>query len=153
MKLLVDGLNTLPEEELKGISQQNWAQRMSMEDARAWVLDPNDKPNRLFNGVPTWRVQGFVTEVGDRGKYKEFLVVDAEKSLAARNKFTDQIGMISAAFYTAVPKDSPRSTSRGVIGTTDGQEGGADFTPNSDLRAGDLLAVVHIKYVDADTLR
>lgn len=152
MKLLVDGLNTLPEKADKGIEQWNWGQRMNLEDARSWVLDPNDRPDRKRNGVPTWAVNGFVTEVGQFGKYKEFVVVDAEKSVAARQQFTDQVGMISAAFFTAVPANQKPGESRG-LGTDAGEERGANLTTNDRLVAGDMLAVVHIKYVDADSLK
>jgi len=135
MRLLVDGLNTLPEKEkdTKGIETQAVAQRVNLGDARPWVLDPAVSP--------TFAVAGFVTETGVNGKYKEFTVVDASQSLAARQKFTDQIGLITAAFY------APAGGSRGV-GTTGGREQRFDGTEKK-AQVGDLLGVVHIHYSDA----
>jgi hypothetical protein len=154
MKLLVDGLNTLPEQLNKGIEQWDWGQRMNLEDARAWVLDP--KTALKVKNMPTWDIKGFVTETGQHGKYKEFVIVDADKGLAARQQFTDSIGMITAAFYKAVPKNTPEeapSSSRSAFSTDAGSEHVADLTENKDLKAGEFLSVVHIKYVDADSLR
>ena len=71
---------------------------------------------------------------------------DADNSLAARQKFTDQIGIITAAFYT------PASMSRGALGTGLGKERGEEFLAAHELVPGKLLTVVHIRYVDAATL-
>ena len=62
MRLLVDGLNTLPEKETdsKGIAAYVIGKPVSLNEARHWALDP-DAPNALFNGVPTYRVKGFVS--------------------------------------------------------------------------------------------
>ncbi|HEY2841421.1 MAG TPA: caspase family protein [Pirellulales bacterium] len=135
MRLLVDGLNTLPEKEkdTKGIETFAVAPRVNLSDARAWVLDP------AVSSV--FAVAGFVTETGVQGKLREFTVVDANQSLAARQKFTDQIGLITAAFY------APAGGSRGV-GTTGGREQTADLTERQG-KVGDLLGVVHIRYTDA----
>ena len=62
MRLLVDGLNTLPEKETdsKGIAAYVIGKPVSLNEARHWALDP-DAPNALVNGVPTYRVKGFVS--------------------------------------------------------------------------------------------
>ena len=138
MRLLVDGLNTLPEKaaEDKGIDTLLVAHRVNLDDARAWILDPQ-RAKRFV-------VRGFVTEMGPQGKYNAFKVVDADESLAARQEFTDQLGIITAAFYTA-------SDTRGPLGIGFGEEGSDDYTTRSDKRIGSLLSVINIRYVDADT--
>jgi hypothetical protein len=145
MRLLVDGLNTsLEQENDKGIATYVVGKRVNLDEANPKVLDPADKLVTKIGGIPTWAVRGFVTEAGTRGKLREFTVVDADKSLAARQKFTDQIGIITAAFYAEGG------------GTRDvGIDAGREVSENLrqvDAKIGSLLSVVHIRYVDADTL-
>jgi len=144
MRLLVDGLNTLPEKEVtKGVQMFVVGKRVNLDEARHWELDPAQ--GTLF------AVRGFVTETGVQGKLREFLVTDADQSLAARQKFTDQIGLITAAFYTPVkPQPDPRS--RGMLGTTLGNERNEQILEAERLVPGKLLSVVHIRYVDAASL-
>lgn len=138
LRLLVDGLNTLPEKETtKGVTTVVVGKRVNLEEARHWELDPK------FSRVTA--VRGFVTEVGPQGKLKEFTVVEADQSLAARHKFTDQIGLITAAFY------APKSVPRGLVGTAAGKERPEEIGKAHDLVPGNLLGVVHIRYVDADS--
>ncbi len=136
MRLLVDGLNTLPqkEENTKGVETMQVAPRVNLSEARAWVLDPAVRSD--------FAVAGFVTETGVQGKLREFTVVDASQSLAARQQFTDQIGLITAAFY------APAGATRGA-GTAAGRERQVDLTTRSGVQPGDLLGVVHIRYSDA----
>lgn len=154
MRLLVDGLNTLPEPmPVRGILTEYWAQRVSLDRARHFVLDP--AVSRVFG------VRGFVTETGKEGKVRVFTVSHAEKALAARQQFTDQVGLITAAFYEvrAVSRNAPTVESRGIagvrgLGTTAGPtDSPEDLTERADSGVGNLLAVVHIRYVDADELR
>ena len=69
----------------------------------------------------------------------------AEHTLAARRQFTDQIGLISVAFYNP-------ATSRALLGTDAGPPGKADFTERGGVNVGSLIAVVHVRLVDADEL-
>lgn len=139
MRLLVDGLNTLPEKEkIKGVATTIWGKRVSLEEARHWELDPARSS--------VFAVRGFVTEADPLGKAKEFKVVDASESLAAQQQFTDQIGMITAAFYAA--KAEPRG-----IGTAAGEERRERIEKSKGLQCGNLLGVVHIHYVDADGIQ
>jgi len=140
MRLLVDGLNTLPERETtKGVLTYVTGKRVNLDEARHWELDP------AYSTL--YAVRGFVTEVGVEGKLREFLVVDADESLAARQKFTDQVGLITAAFY------APAAGSRGV-GTGLGQQRSEEILKAQEgQRCGNLLAVVNIRYVDADALQ
>lgn len=136
MRLLVDGLNTLPEKELtKGVQLYVVGKRVNLDDARAWELDPG----------ALYAVRGFVTETGLEGKLREFTVVDANDSLAARQKFTDQIGIITAAFY------APASHGSRSVGTGLGQSR-TEVIEKAKTLPGNLLAVVHIRYVEAEAL-
>jgi hypothetical protein len=139
MRLLVDGLNTLPEKEnTKGVSTMIWGKRVSLEEARPWEMDPTR--SSIF------AVRGFVTEADTQGKLKEFKVVDAAESLAAQQEFTDQIGMITAAFYA--PKAGTRR-----IGTAAGEERSERIEKSKGFECGNLLGVVNIRYVDADAVQ
>jgi hypothetical protein len=149
LRLLVDGLNTLPEKYLeKGISTVEVAPRVNLSQARHWVLDPNP-PNSQRRNV--WGINGFVTETGVQGKLREFKVVDAESSVAARKSFTDQIGLITAAFYRReIPRTyagSSIGSARPGAGTGFGEERQADLRERTDVRPGDLWAVINIRYV------
>ena len=139
MRLLVDGLNTLPEkQQTKGITTMLVAPRVNLDKARHWILDPSVA--KLF------AIRGFVTETGAGGRLREFLVTDADQSLAARQKFTDQVGLITAAFYL------PKGSTRGGLGTGLGTERAEDIQERGGTQVGDLLAVVNIRYVDAEAL-
>jgi hypothetical protein len=139
MRLLVDGLNTLPElEDTKGISTMVVAKRVSLERARHWSLDP--KVAKLFS------VRGFVTATGEEGELRRFEVSNFEKLPAARKQFTDQLGIITAAFYEA------GAGSRGPGGhavTILGDKEKAKLKERA-TRVGNLIAVVNIRYLDAD---
>jgi uncharacterized caspase-like protein len=145
MRLLVDGLNTLTEkEDVKGVETIVWGKRVSLDDAKPWLLDPYAPGVTKIKGLPTWAVRGFVTESGPRGKLRQFTVVDAIQSLAARQQFTDQIGLITAAFYTTA------GGSR-AVGTAAGDERTEEIRKRSE-KIGNLLSVVHIRYVEEDAL-
>jgi len=142
MRLLVDGLNTLPEKEnTKGVLSYIVGKRVNLDEARFWVLDPADDTR--------FAVRGFVTAVGEQGKLREFQVVDSEQSLAARQKFTDQIGLITAAFYAPAP--GTRSVPM-PYGTGLGKERSENIGKAQGVRPGNLLAVVHIRYTDPSSI-
>jgi len=139
MRLLVDGLDTLPElEKTKGVETYVTAARTNLDDARWWVLDPAQSE--------IYAVRGFVSQTGAAGELREFLVVDADQSLAARQKFTDQVGLITAAFYA--PAGATRS-----VGTGLGRRRSEKIKEDKEVKPGNLLAVVHIRYVEADALK
>lgn len=139
MRLLVDGLNTLPEKQTdsQGRVTNEWGRHVSLEEARPWVLDP--KESRVFS------VRGFVTETGAQGKLREFTVVDAAQSLAGKRKLTDQLGLITAAFYY------PATEAR-ALGTGAGRERTDNLTEKHAPEVGKLMGVINIRYVDADEL-
>jgi hypothetical protein len=148
-RVLIDGLNTLAEEEsTKGVSTWITGKRVSLDTARFWILDPNDKDTYKANGVPTWRIPGFTsTAPGDTStntEMRRFKVVDAASSLAARRQFTDQIGLITVAFHV-------QETGGGKgVGTDAGDKFERKIERVKGAKAGNLIAVVHIKYVDGD---
>jgi uncharacterized caspase-like protein len=138
MRLLVDGLNTMVEHvRTKDHFTEAVAMPISLNDARPWVLD--------LKASPVYRVPGFVTRTGANGAFERFRVTHAEKSLAARQQFTEQLGLITAAFYAT-------TSARGPLGTEFGGAGKADLT-EADVRLGNFLGVVHLRYVDADQLK
>jgi hypothetical protein len=137
LRLLVDGLNTLPETEtIKGVETSVWGKHVNLDEARHWVLDPADRRE--------WRWSGFTTATGANGETREFVVAAEEYTLAARRKFTDNIGDITAAFY------SPAGAARGRLGVAAGEVRRENLVEREGIAAGNLLAVVHVRLVDAD---
>jgi hypothetical protein len=166
MRLLVDGLNTLPEavrtkdmvvqgrdpdrkpspladegseeaEESSGQVVRRAAQRVNLDVARHWILDPK-------RGT-TQAIRGFFSGTEAGGKYNEFVVVDSQQSMAARQQFTNQIGWITAAFY------APAGDSR-AIGTGFGRERTESLEQRKGPKCGNLLGVVNIRYVEPDAI-
>ena len=146
VKVLVDGLNTLPEpSQVKGIdvepvasNQLQQAQPVNLAEAQAWgAIEPNEE----------YFIAGFFSWTGDDPRYDEFKVVDAPSALAARTGYTDQIGLITVAFYDCMKKSpAPRSGQRG-LGTGLGRRYRTNLeTYTGPYQPGRLLAVVHIRY-------
>jgi hypothetical protein len=146
LRLLVDGLNTLPEfvptekglmvEATAPAGSYQPAQRVNLGDARAWMIDPQE--------ASLVAVRGFFTTVGEEGTLRKFRVVDAPDSLAARQKFTDQLGMITAAFYGI-------KAERG-LGTAAGEERRERTGLYQAQPVGNLLAVVHLRYASPEAI-
>ena len=151
MRLLVDGLNTLPEPPVhKGVAVEAappgpaaeepevMGMRVNLDEARHWII-----PARTEVAV-----RGFFSKVGDEtADFRRFTVSDAKTSLAGRQNFTDQLGLITIAFYNSKPV--PRS----VIGTRAGEAGSeAIHGANNRTAVGPMRACVTIHYVDPDTL-
>jgi Caspase domain len=166
LRLLVDGLNTLPEKvgtngidlskvpstdkwrfhkksTTKGIDLFEVAPRVNLDQARPWVLDPKERTR--------WVISGFATNTGVQGTTRKFHVVSADKSLAARKNFTEGTGLITFGFYSA--KSGEPGGSRGNLGTDLGEEISEDLTERSGVTVGDPLALFHVRYVDASTLQ
>ena len=158
LRLLIDGLNTMiedaggpPGEQLeevevpedpknpdKGVVRKVIGKRMSLDEARPWVLDPDKK-------VPVaerwWGISGFASALGVNGKVREFTVVDAKESLAAEREFTDQIGLITAAFYT------PQGSRGDRVGVQAGREQNRIIrVVGGNKVCGTLLSVINIHY-------
>lgn len=138
MRLLVDGLNTLPQKiQTRGLDTWEVGPIAKLDEARGWVLDP---PR---TGQLVYQVDGFVTGTGVDGGWRRFKMVEDGMSLAARKSFTESIGLITAAFYR-IAQD--RGTVPEEIVTY------ANLRERRDLTAGDLLSVVNIRYVDPTEL-
>lgn len=139
MRLLVDGLNTLPQKlETKGLDTMETAPIVKLDMARGWALDPKQAGTRLFE------VAGFVTATGAEGALRRFKVVDDNMSLAVHKNFTENVGLITAAFYTA-------NTVRSGTNVED-QETKVRLVERVDVTAGDLLSVVNIRYVSPEQM-
>lgn len=147
MRLLVDGLNTMPEshkaDEGKAMVVEQ-AARVNLDDANFWLLDPESitDPRKKKQ----WAIAGFFKQFKPKGVYHEFLVGDISEAPLARRQFTDQLGLISAAFYEPV-----RGGTRSMI-TLEGERREVEVATVNGFRIGDLLAVVHIHYVSPQEL-
>lgn len=148
LRLLVDGLNTLPEKPLgKNVGLASPpaasvllpAQRVNLAEAMAWRMDPAGR--RLYG------IKGFYSRTGKPAKYNAFEVVEAQYSEAARQQYTSQIGLITAAFYSSKPKSS-----KGVIGTRLGPEYDTQTETYRGEEPGRLLEVINIRYVEPEDL-
>ena len=145
MRMLVDGLDTTLKVAEKGLATDLWGQPVThLDEAGIRYLDP--KGEELRGGAPVWEVMGFTTKTGSQGKIRQFEIVDAAESLAARQGFTDQIGLITVAMY------APKGGTRAGLGTAAGAERDREILTREGPKPGNLLGVVHIRYVDADAL-
>lgn len=158
LRLLVDGLNTLPDTPLlekadsgdgkfevavkdRGAGHQP-AQHVNLTNARAWYCEPKTD----------YEVQGFFTKIEAEGKAdknaegRKFVVTDARSSEAARKDWTKDIGIVTAAFY--VPRERPVTMAAGASrGTKMGEEFNQKVeTYTGNMVPGELLGVVHLRY-------
>lgn len=143
MRLLVDGLNTLPDypaglpiDDHKP-DQLKPAQAVSLTRARPWNCDPQRESV----------VAGFFTRFsGQTGELRKFEVVDVADSEASRNGYHQNIGVITAAFYAPMKKPAHK----GPLADIGTRLGATDTTKVVSYRGkqapGDLLGVVHIRY-------
>ena len=156
VRILVDGLNTLSQRQTtvsKGAyieaappdsdGEYVLAPRVPLEEARSWVATKGS------NAVHT--VAGFVDANGKNDTMRRFQIVDADESAAARKNYTEQIGLITVAFYKAV---SPSQASRGRIGTGMGNVERVRVEYYTDNKVpGDLIAVYNIRYMTPEMLK
>ena len=144
-RVLVDGLNTLPEKsrtkgvyvEPRVINQWQQAQPVNLAEARAWgPLEPGKE----------YSISGFFLKTGTDAIYDEFKVVDAARSIASQAGYTDQLGLITAAFYDPKKKSPPPPPGgRSAVGRG-GRYQTQTETYRGDHEPGRILAVVHIRY-------
>lgn len=168
MRLLVDGLNILDEPvpgEVGADGQRTVVylphQRVSLDKARAWQPQPHTRH----------RFRGFYHRLADarqagHGEYEweTFKVVDAPKSLAYQQGYSEQIGLITAAFYAYEPPEKEpaeqtgrdrsgnRSRGRG-IGTTGGEKGQGEVPECQSSPVGRPLGIINIYYVEPEALQ
>jgi hypothetical protein len=147
MRLLVDSLNTLPEPvrtkgaKIEAVEQVQFqaAQSVNLTEAQAWQLDP--KFSRVYE------VRGFYSDVGAAGKYREFVVSCAPESLSERSRYGEQLGILTAAFYA-----EKGDANRGGVKTVPGEERAQETRLYRPTGVGNLLHVVHIRYMDPQSL-
>lgn len=154
LRLLVDGLNTLPEkrewdEREPSEPLYDVAKRISLERASAWSLE--EKQELI--------IDGFYTEPGQNALYYPFIVRKAADAESVRNAVDGrQVGLITAAFYTTKtvpPRTRGQSTGRigtgllSDVGTGLGclQAGNLTVRPENEVDA--FLAVLHLRYASA----
>lgn len=131
--LLLDGVNSLGQ------------RRERLGQAWSWVIEPNAADS------PGWAIEGWhlprepVTQPGQQTTFtmKRFQFVDVARSVAARENFGESIGLITAAFYA---EDRGRNL---AIGEGDEEE---RQLRTAGFKAGRLLGVVQIRYVDQEQL-
>ena len=161
VRILVDGLNTLsqprPGITTRGIvieaadpdseGENTIAPRVSLEEARPWVVLANER--RIIE------VPGFFDVSTDNHIVRRFQIVDADEAVAARRNYTEQIGLITVAFYRGVP--APGEVSAGTRGRVGTGMGAAERTNLERYRGekvpGDLIAVYNIRYMTPEMLR
>ena len=152
VKVLVDGLNTFPEEddseEDVTVLRYVQAARVSIEQATAWSI-PWDK---------TLEINGFYTKPTSKtnAKYNEFQVTLAGESHAAAIWKSDlkQIGLITIAFYPDLTLPSMQKVARGGkapetttrLGTKLGEQHFSEMEFKSCENLGTLLSLVHLRY-------
>jgi len=168
MRLLVDGLNTLPEKvwrnknvrvEPTALEGRDYeyrpAQRVYLDDAQAWLLREAER-NQVY------AIRGFYNRVRERtvnrdhggpqkveeSTFGEFTVVDAPE--ASREDFTQQMGIITVAFYWAdeIEDQAESETYRGApdLRTEYGQERTEEIKTYDDYKLGDHIVTCHIHY-------
>ncbi len=150
LRLLVDGLNTLPEkkntrekgvvvEPVESEGELTMAPRVNLAMARAWYLDPAEQDSKGKVKPARYCIRGFYKKTGNDDAYREFVVTDAPESAASRKGYTEQIGLITAALY------SP--TSPKAIGTEFGKEYKQHLKYYKGNKVpGDLIGVLHVRY-------
>lgn len=156
LRLLVDGLNTLPDHPLltteghfevvhKDLSKKTSpAQSVNLTNAKAWFCEPGK-----------YEVRGFFTAIDDQNSGPErdaqratFVVTDASDSEAWRKGYPKDVGIVTAAFYK--PTERPMSmAAQPRLGTKLGEIGHEKVEVYQGRQVpGELLAVVHIRYGD-----
>ncbi|MDD3586972.1 MAG: caspase family protein [Thermoguttaceae bacterium] len=140
-RVLVDGRSTISQyvnvskdECLQGTVPKSekmiFAPRVNLQEARQWYLPPETYCDILGfyapEGLETSDVKYLAKDIKVTGKSQlcRFNVVDANESLAARDHFTDQLGMITVAIYESIaPEEAEhRKAKRGEqnVGTNPG---------------------------------
>ena len=163
MRLLVDGLNTLPDlpllkkdgaDSLYEVAVKDPgaeltpAEYVNLTDARAWYCKP---------GV--YSIQGFFTMIDDRAssvvrdaERAAFVVTDASDSEAWRKGYPKDVGIITAAFYTPIEQSGTMAI-KPRYGTELGERSRTQVSVYDGRQVpGQLLAVVHLRYgIDPDS--
>jgi hypothetical protein len=137
MHLLVDGLNTLGKK------------RERLGQGPPWILDPKKEYR-----VPGWTLPP--EKPGGLDRIRRFQFRNVSKSVLGRQDFSEAVGLITAAFYAEyeppkfledlVKKEGP-VTAKEKLMVDEGPEE-RRMLETTTFRAGRLLGVVQIRYVD-----
>ena len=168
-RILVDGLNTLSQRmgttQHKGAfveavdnpeGEYELAPRVSLDEARSWVLLP-DEPT-----PPVYTVSGFYDANGVADSLHRFQIVDADQSEAAQKGYTDQIGLITIGLFKAKkvekPKELEEELKRGAraigIGSKVGpKEQAMVALYQGDLVLGEMIVAFNIRYLTPEMLQ
>jgi hypothetical protein len=125
--LHIDGLNTV------------YAKPELPSDGLKWVLEPRTSA----------RIRGWQT---DGNTLKEFLVVGLPDSVAARQQFTEQVGLITASFY---PEDTEEYRGLDVprgIATGEGQAHDSKLTEVPFVPTARPAAILSLHYDRAEAV-
>jgi hypothetical protein len=125
--LYIDGLNTIG------------MKRELPSAGKKWVLNPNQTAT-----VRGWQV--------DANKAREFTFVGFTESVAARQRFTDQIGLITAPFYPEAAARPRAARTRARIGTGAGQEVASAVKQVVFRSAASPAAILTVHYDAADVV-
>lgn len=143
LRLLVDGRNSHAER--SNVDSSDWVigKRVNLADAHCWVLDP--KKQR------TWGIKGFYHKplsAGPLTPYNEFVVSSAHTQIAERTAFSDELGIITAAFY----RGKKQGVRLGPVQTLAGEERQEKVKRyRGNLTAGDLIGVINLHYFSPDS--
>lgn len=121
--LFIDGLSTIG------------AKREVPSAATKWVVRPGQSVE-----IPGWQVA--------KDHAREFVFVGLEESLAARERFTDEVGLITAAFYpeAAAQAPAPDEERRGGMGTGAGKRIDSGVTEVAFRAAATPAAILSLHY-------
>ncbi len=156
VRVMVDGLNSISQPQTtisKGAyveavapgssGEMVVAPRVPLEKARSWFV--GERSSSIFP------IEGFVDANGTNDTVRRFRIVDAEESVAARKNYTEQIGLITVAFYEGV--ESLQATRGDRIGTDMGDAVRIDVKPYEGNKVpGKMIAVYNIRYTTPEAL-
>ncbi|MDR0335515.1 MAG: caspase family protein [Planctomycetaceae bacterium] len=168
-RVLVDGLNTLPEKieepdkvKFVAVTTTDLMQHIeSLKKVGAIIVQNTAQeffrvaaPSGLDRARP-WVVRphkeveipGFFHNVGLQGGYKEFRVTESSFSVGGQTNFIDQLGLITVGCFTAIPKNLPDdSVLERRVGTGMGYRYRQNVVVNEDLIIGGLLETQQYYY-------
>ncbi len=145
--LYVDGVNSINQqlvEPEKLDTKSHWylAARSGKREIKGWFEITRDS-----RGQPT-----------GQQTYKTFRVLESSGSVAAVKGFHDNIGMVTAIFYTVGMTDVPKGTADrsyggNIVGTGEGQAGTAKLKFKKGTPRGVMLASLTLYYRTKDQLQ
>ena len=171
-RLLVDGMNTLPEKASTIIPGQELPTTFStmksrngeyisqkqipLSEANFWILPPSPKreDGKLSNGA---KVKGFYKTMGQNTTYREFVVTDATESKAYRAGYTNELGMITVGIYSLREKPvrgPDKDLGVDGLGTKEGEElVDKEIKGVKGMEIVETKSLIYIRYVSPENLQ